>query len=233
MNTENSKTNKPHKFRLSLSDKLNLKNPNKNITLCNLSIYYTWKNIKLAYSNNKFKISTPTWNDAFDMPDGYYSIEDIQDYFEFIIKKHETLTESPPIEIYPNQIKNKIVFKIKTGYKLLYENGYGYETMELLGSTKRDVHQDKDGEDVSKFLVVLVHCNLVNTNYQQASKVLFTFVPNKRFEQLINIVPNSLTILSTTNTEFSFIEVWFTDHNSEPLEIEDNVNLTLIIGLTL
>ena len=86
MNTENSKTNQPHKFRLYLSGKLNLKNRNKNITLVNLSIYYTWKNIKSAYNNNKFKISAPTWNDTFDLPDGSYSIEDIQDYFEFIIK---------------------------------------------------------------------------------------------------------------------------------------------------
>ena len=80
--------------------------------------------------------------------------------------------------------------------------------------------------------VILVHCNLVNNNYRQASKVLFTFVPNKQCGQLINIAPHSLTMI-TTNTEFSFIEVWFTDQNSQPLEIEDNVNLTLIIGLTL
>ena len=86
MNTENSKTNEPHKFRLSLPDKLILKNPNKNIALGNLSIYYTWKNIKSTCSN-KFKVSAPTWNDTFDLPDGSYSIEDIQDYFEFIIKK--------------------------------------------------------------------------------------------------------------------------------------------------
>ena len=108
--------------------------------------------------------------------------------------------------------------------------------MKLLGSTKKDVDQDKDGEYVPKLesvKVALVHCNLVNNNYQQTSKVLFTFVPNKQFGQLINISPHSLTMLSTTNTEFSFIEVWFTDQNSEPLEIEDNVNLTLIIGLTL
>ena len=81
--------------------------------------------------------------------------------------------------------------------------------------------------------VVLVHCHLVNNNYQQVSKVLFAFVPNKQFGQLVNIAPHSLIMLSTTNTEFSSIEVWFTDQNSEPLEIEDNVNLTLIIGLTL
>ena len=108
--------------------------------------------------------------------------------------------------------------------------------MELLGSTKKDVDQDKNGEDVPKLEsveVVLVHCNLVNKNYQQTSKVLFTFVPNKQFGQLINISPHSLTMLGTTNTEFSFIEVWFTDQNSETPEIKDNINLTLIIGLTL
>ena len=107
------------------------------------------------------------------------------------------------------------------------------ETMQLLGSSKKDVDQDKDGEDVPKLEsveVVLVHCNLVNNNYQQASKVLFTFVPNKQLGQLINIVLHSLSMLSTTNTKFSSIEVWFTDQNIEPLETEDNVNMTLVTG---
>ena len=115
MNTEKSRTNEPHRLKLDLTGKLNLKNPKKNIALVYLSIYYTWENIKSECNNNKFKISAPTWNDTFDLPDGSYSIDDIQDYFEFMIKKHETLTEDLPIEIYPNKIKNKIVFKIKTG----------------------------------------------------------------------------------------------------------------------
>ena len=202
MNTENSSTNEPHRFRSSLVDTLNLKDPNKNMALANLSIYYTWKNIKSAYNNNKFKISAPTWNDEFDLPDGSYSIADIQDYFEFIIKKHETLAENFSVQIYPNKIKNRIVFKVKTGYKLELQS---LETMKLLGSTKKDVDQGKDGEDVPKLEsveVVLVHCNLVNNNYQQASKVLCTFVPNKQFGQLINIAPNSLLMVNTTNTEF-------------------------------
>ena len=118
MNTENSKTNNPHRFKLGLTDKFNLKNPNKNIALSNLSIYYTWKNIKSKYNNNKFRISAPTWDDTFDLPDGSYSFSDIQDYFELIIKKHETLTENLPIQIYPNKIKNRVIFKIKTSYKL-------------------------------------------------------------------------------------------------------------------
>ena len=195
MNTENSKTNEPHRFKLDLTDELNLKNPNKNMALANLSIYYTWKNIKSEYKN-KFKISAPTWNDTSDLPDGSYSISDIQNYFEFIIKKHETLTENPPIQIYPNKFKNRIVFKIKTGYKLELLTP---EIIKLLGLTKKDVD-------------------------------LFSFVPNKQFGQLINISPHSLTMMNTGNTEFSFVEVWFTDQISKALEIEDNVNLTLIIG---
>ena len=194
--------------------------------MLNLSIYYTWKNIKSEYNNNKFKISAPTWNDTFDLPDGSYSISDIQDHLEFIIKKHQTLTENPSIQIYPNKIKHRTVFKIKTGYKLEL---LSLETMKLLGSTKKD----KNAEDALKLEsveVVLVHCNLVNNRYQQTSKVLFNFVPNKQFGQLITISPHSLTMLKTTNSEFPFIQVWFTDQNNRPLEIEDSINITLIIG---
>ena len=97
LTSNHSQTSEPHRFKLDLTDKLNLKNPNKNMALANLSIYYTWKNIKSEYNNNKFKILALTWNDTFDLPDGSYYIADIQDYFEFIIKKFETLTENPPI----------------------------------------------------------------------------------------------------------------------------------------
>ena len=135
MNTENSGTNEPHRFKLDLTDKLNLKNPNKNMVLPNLSVYFTWKNITSEYNNNKFKISAPTWNDTFDLPGGSYSIDDnIQDYFEFIIKKHETLTEDLTIEIYPNKIKNRIAFRIKAGYKLELLTP---ETMRLFWSAKK------------------------------------------------------------------------------------------------
>ena len=102
MHSGNSKRSEPHRFRLNLTEKLNLQDPKKNLVLANLSIYYTWKNIKSEYSNNKFKISAPTWNDEFHLPDGSYSTSDNQDYFEFIIKKHETLTKNPPLQIYVN-----------------------------------------------------------------------------------------------------------------------------------
>ena len=107
--------------------------------------------------------------------------------------------------------------------------------MKLLGGTEKDVDKDKDVEDEPKLEsveVVLAHCNLVNNSYQQASKVLFTFVPNKQFGQLITISPHLLTMLKTTNAEFQSIQVWFTDQNNRQLEIEDSVNITLIIGLT-
>ena len=227
MNSKNSKTSESHRFRLDLTDKLNLKDPQKNMALANLSIHYTWKNIILEY-NNKFKISAPTWNDTFDLPDDSYSIADIQNYSEFMIQKHGTLTENPPV--YQNKVKNRIVFKIKTGYKLELLTP---ETMKLLGSTKKDVDKDKDRENVPKLEsveVFLVHCNLVKNDYQHTLKVSFTFVSNKEFVQLINISPHSITIMNTVNTEFSSVEVWLTDQVRKALEIEDNVNLTLIIG---
>ena len=232
MDTLNSKTNESNRFMYQFTDKLNLKNPNKNMALANLSIYYTWENIKSEYNNTRFKIHAPTWNDEFNLPNGSYPFSDIQDYFEYIIKKHETIADNPPVQIYVNKIKNRIVFKVKTAYKLelLTE-----ETMQLLGSSKKFIDKNKDGEIVPRLEtveVVLVHCNLVNNNYQQTSKVLFTFVPNKQFGQLITITPHSLTMLKTTNAEFSFIEIWFTDQNNRPLEIEDNVNITLIIGIS-
>ena len=95
MNIESSKTNERHWCRLTLADKLNLKDPNKNIALANLNIHYIWKNIKSAYNNSKFKISAPTSNDEFDLPDGSYSVKGTQDYCDYIIKKHETIAKNP------------------------------------------------------------------------------------------------------------------------------------------
>ena len=140
------------------------------------------------------------------------------------------MTENAPVQIYPNKIKNRIVFKIKTGYKLELLIS---ETMKLLGRTKKDVDSDKNNENVPKLEsveVVLVHCNLVKNDCQHTSKVLFSFGQNRQFGQLINISPHSVTMMNTVNTEFSFVEVWFTYQASKALETEDNVNVTLIIG---
>ena len=160
------------------------------MAVTNLSIYYTWKNVKSIYKNNKFKISGPTWNETFDLPDGSYNIPAIQSYFESIIKKHETIADTAPILIYANNIINSIIFKIKTGYKLEL---LSEETMKLLGSTSSIIDKDKNSDTVPKLEnveVILVHCNLVNNSYQRHSRVLFTFVPNRQYGQLISISPH-------------------------------------------
>ena len=165
------------------------------------------------------------------MLDGAFSIAASQNYFEYIIKKHETIASVSPVLIYVNEINNRIVFKIKSGYKLEL---LSKETMKLLGSSTDTTDGDKNSELVPKLEsvdLVLVHCNVVNNSYQQASKVLFAFVPNKRYSQLITVSPETLIMLKTVNTEFSFIEIWFTDQDNRPLEIEDSVNISLIIGI--
>ena len=136
MNSENSKTSKLHVLILKLTNKLDLRIGEKIIALSNLSIYYTWKNIKSSYNNNKFKISAPTWNDKFELPDGSYSVSDIQDYFEYILKKHGEDIDKPSVQIYVNKIENRITFKIKNGYSLELLMP---ETMKLLGSTKNKI----------------------------------------------------------------------------------------------
>ena len=113
MNSENSRTSV---LVIKLADKLDLRRGQKSVALSNLSIYYTWSNTKTSYNNNKFKILAPTWSDEFELPGGSYSISDIRDYFEYILKKHGESVDEPSIEIYVNKIENRITFKIKNGY---------------------------------------------------------------------------------------------------------------------
>ena len=146
MNSENSKTSEPHILKLKLTDKLDLRLDKKLIALSNLSIYYTWNNIKSSYNNNKFKISAPTWNEEFTLPDVPYSISDIQDYFEYIFTKHgEKIKKDnkPSVKIYINKIENRITFKINNGYSLELLTK---ETMKLCGSTKDKITKDKNGK---------------------------------------------------------------------------------------
>ena len=215
MNSENSKTPKPHVLILKLTNKLDLRIGKKVIALSNLSIYYTWKNIK-STQNNKFKISTSTWNDEVELPDGSYSVSDIQDYFEYNFKKHGEGVDKPLLWIYVNKIENRVTFKIKNGYSLELLTP---ETMKLLGSTKNEITKDKDSENVLYLEiteVVLVHCNIVNNDYQQDSRVLYTIVPNKPFGKLLEISPTNHIFLKTFNSEYDEIIVWFTDQNSQP-----------------
>ena len=211
MNSENSRTHKQHILILKLIDKLDLRIGKKVIALSNLSIYYTWKNVKSSYNNNKFKISAPTWNDEFELPDGSYSVSDIQDYFEYILKKHGEDIDKPSIQIYVNKIENRVTFKIKNGYSLEFLTP---ETIKLLGSTKNKITKDKNDENVSHLEiteVVLVHCNIVSSDYQQDSRALYTFVPNKPFGSLLEISPTNHIFLKTFNSDYDEIKVWFTD----------------------
>ena len=113
MNSENSRTPKPHILILKLTNKLDLRMGKKVIALSNLSICYTWKNIKSSYINNKLKISAPTWNDKFEWIDGSYSVSDIQDYFEYILKKHGEDIDKPSVQIYVKKIEKRVALKIK------------------------------------------------------------------------------------------------------------------------
>ena len=183
MNSENSKTSELHVLVLKLTDKLNLRTGEKITALSNLSIYYIWKHIKGSYNNNKFKISVPTWNDKFELPDGSYFISNIQDYFEYILKKHGENIDKSSVKIYVNKIENRITFKYSL--ELLTP-----ETMKILGSTESKITKDKSGENVPHLEiteVVLVHCYIVNNDYQQDSKILYTFVPNKPSGCLLEI----------------------------------------------
>ena len=185
---------------LKLTDKLDLRRGQKTVALSNLSICYTWKNIKSSYNNNRFKISAPTWNEEFELPDGY-SKSDIQDYFEYILKKHRESVDNPSIRIYINNY----TFKIKNG---CYLELLTPETMKLLGSPENKITKDKIGENVPHLEIVelvLVHCNLVNNDYQQHSRILFPFVPNEAFGSLLEISPTNHVFLKTFNSEFQEI----------------------------
>ena len=156
---------------LKPTNKLDLRRGQKGVALSNLSICYTWKNVKSSYNNNKFKISALTWSEEFKLPDRSYSISDIQDYFEYILKKDSENVDNPSIKIYVNIIENRITFKIKSGY---YLELLTPETMKLLGSTESKITKDKNGENVPHLEVVelvLVDCNLANNDYQQDSRI--------------------------------------------------------------
>ena len=130
-------------------------------------------------------------NDKFELPDGLYSVSNIQDYFEYILKKHEENTDKSSVQIHVNKIENRVAFKIKNGYSLELLTP---ETMKLLGSTKNKITKNRNGENVPLLEiteVVLVHWNIVNNDYQQDSRVLYMFVPNKPFGSLLEISPTN------------------------------------------
>ena len=169
------------------------------------------------------------YNDKFQLPDGSYSVSDIQGYFEYILKKQNGKIDIPSIRIYVNKTESRITFKIKKGY---YLKDLTPAAIKLLGSTENKITKDKNGENVSDFEVLevaLVHCNIANNDYQEDLRILHTFVPNKPFGSVLDISPENNIFLKTFISEFEDIEVWFTYQNSQTLEIEDRINLTLVI----
>ena len=131
--------------------------------------------------------------------------------------------------MYINRFENRITFKFKNGY---YLELLTPETMKLLGSTESKITKDKNSENVPHLEIVelvLVHCNLVNNDYQQDSRILYTFVSNKTFGSLLEISPTNQSFLKTFNSEFQEVKAWFTDQTSKPLELEDKINITLVI----
>ena len=135
------------------------------------------------------------------------------------------------MQIHVNKIENRVTFKIKNGYSLELSTPQKLK-LKLLGSTENKITKDKNGENVPHLEiteVVLVHCNIVNNDYQQDSRVLYTFVPNKPFGSLLEISPTNHIFLKTFNSEYDEIKVWFTDQNSQPLETKDRINLTMAI----
>ena len=152
------------------------------------------KNIKSSYNNNKFKI--------FELPDGLYSVLDIQDHLEYNLKKHGEDIDKPSVQIYVNKIEIRVTSKVKNGYSLKLLTP---ETMKLLGSAENKITKDKNGENVLQLEVtevVLVHRDILNNDYQQDSRVLYTFVPNKPFGSLLKISPTNHIFLKTFNSEY-------------------------------
>ena len=148
-----------------------------------------------------------------------------------IFKKNmgKVSVDNPSVQIYVNKIENRVTFKIKDGYSLDLLTS---ETINILGSTENKITKDKSCENVPHLEikeVVLVHCNVVNNDYQQNWRVLYTFVPNKPFGSLLEMSPTNHIFLKTFNSEYDEIIVWFTDQNSKALEIEDRINLTMAI----
>ena len=164
------------------------------------------RNLKSSYNNNKLKISAPPWNDKFELPDGSYSVSNIQDCFEYILKKKLENIDNPSVKIYVNKMENRFTFRIRNGYRLELLTP---ETIKLLGSTENKITKDKNSKNVPHLEI--------------------TFVPNKPLGSLLEMSPTNHIFLKPFKSEFQDIEVWFLDKNSKSLEIEDRINSTSVI----
>ena len=221
MNSENSKTSKPHILKLKLTDKLDLRLDKKVILhyqILAFIIHGIIYKVHIIIINLKYLHQHGTKNLHYQMNLKYSKKA-----------QGKINNDKPSVKIYINKVENRITFKIKNEYSL---EVLTKETMKLLGSTENKITKDKNGENVPHLEiteVVLVHCNMVNNDYQQDSRVIYTFVPNKFFGSLLDIFPSNHIFLKTFNSEYDEIVVWFTDQNSKPLEIGDRINLTMVV----
>ena len=226
MNSENSKTSDPHRILLKLADKIDLRRKDKYIVYQILAIIIHGKILKshIRMINLKYQLRHGMNNLNYLMDNILYVIFKI--ILNIYYKSMEKKPVNPSIKIYINKKENRTTFTTKTGY---YLEILTPETTKLLGSTKIKIKKNENGENVPRLEIaeiVLIHCNVVKNIY----RVLYTFVRNKSFGQLLNISPENVMFLKTFSSEFSHIDVWFTDQPSKPLEIEDKINITLVIN---
>ena len=186
------------------------------------------ENIKSSYNNNKFKISAPTWSDKLITKMDHIQYQIFKIILSIFLRNTVKMLVTQVL-IYMYNFENRVTFKIKNGY---YLELLTLETMKLLGSYDNKITKDKNGENMPHleiFELMLVHCNLVNNDYQQNSQILYTLVPNKKFSSLLEVSPPNHVFLKTFNSEFQEIKVWFADQTSKSLEVEGKINLTLIV----
>lgn len=232
LTTANSSTSEPHKYSYKLTNTMHLKG--HYICLSNLSIYYTWKNIKDSYDNNTmaYRVIDKDRTVRMKLPDGSYSINDINNYLHMtMIQQNDAEKEDYPISIYPNSTYNRVSITMKPNFKLILGQGMA----RVLGFSENTITSSSNGDFVPKLErveTVLVHCNLAQNSFTQDSSLIFSFVPDNVFGSQLHQKPNfPLWRQTTKNSEISEIDIWFTDQLYRPLEIEDN--LLIEIQLTL
>lgn len=222
LTTANSKTTEPNRYSYKLTNAMHL--DNHYVCLSNLSMYYTWKNVRESYNNNKltYKIKDKQVDIVF--PDGSYSIKDINNYLHLkMIANNDAPRDDYPISIYANPTFNRVSIVIKSDCELLLEDGMAH----ILGFSNLTVTNTSHGDlvpMVERVETVLVHCNLAQNTFTQDSSLIFSFVPDSSFGTQLHQKPNfPLWRKTRKNSEISEIDVWFTDQLYRPLEIEDNI----------
>ena len=234
LTTSNSKTKHPNKYSLKLSNDLTLKDSLVSLTHC--SIYYTWRNVKSMYNNNTLSYKHKPSNKTHDItiPDGSYSIDDLSNYIHFTMVQNsyaKDFNTPSGIRIYANPVFNRVTISVSEEFELNLGKGLahflGFDSSQFsITNTEVNGALKPNTERVHN---VIINCNLAQNDYNNSSNTLFTFTPDQSFGTLLSIKPNYPLWTSCRNASFSDIEVWFTDQDNRPLEIEDNVTVTLHI----